>query len=512
MASETILLEIDWDNDGTFGHASSDISADVLEIPNYDYGRDFASQLYGRSTAGSMTVVLMNDDAKYTEANTGSPIFGKILPNRRVRLKSSTNGGGSTVQWHGYLDDIIAVPGMGGMNEAVLSAFGVLAKINARKSYLGPSGTVLSGAAVTNILDSIGFPAADRIIDTGLLTMARHFVPGLWGADALQRVEETEAGFIRESRDAEIVFEDRHHRLSGAHLTSQVTYSDAAGAAIFMQSAPPGNSLKLVVNIVRAKVIRQTIASIATLWTLPETGANSPEIFPGQSITFIAQYPTPDAPTRDIGVAVWTTPAVTTDYLANSQSGGGGTNLTADVGIAVVKAVETMEITVTNNHASTIMFLTKLAARGTALQAEHEVWVQHKDTASITDFDEREYVIPAEFLPDTGQALDYCRYIAALNAQPVPMVPISYIANETQAAMDDAHARDISDRVTLTLDNLTALSIDQDMFVERKADTIDRDGVHTVRLELSDVSTGLGRVLVLDTGPGLDTGMLGYGA
>lgn len=509
MATETFTIEVDWDGDGTFGNANADISSDMLEIVGYNRGRDYASQLYGRSVAGVCTLIIRNDDAKYSRFNTSSPIFGKILPNRRVRIKSATNGGGATVQWHGYLDDITAEVGPGGANEARLTAFGILAKIQARKAYVPPAGTILTGAAYTQVLDAVGFPAADRILDTGLTTMERWLSPGLFGADALQRIEETEFGFTREGKDAKLIFEDRHHRLAGPHLVSQVTYSDAAGATIFYQQVPLEDSLQLIVNVIRAKVRRQTVAAIATLWTLPEVGANSPAIGVGASLTFIAQYPTPIAPNGDVGVDVWTDPAPTTDYTANSVALGGGSDLTAQISIATVKGTETMEIQVTNNG-PTPLFLTKLDARGTALQEADEVWVQFKDTASIADFDEREYVIPAEFLPDTNRADDYCRYVAALNSSPVALVAVEYVANATQAAMDDAHTRDVSDRVTLVADNLTGLGIDGDFFVERKDDRVARGGEHIVRLDLSDAGSGFGLVIVLDTGPGLDTGILGY--
>ena len=742
MASETQLLEIDWDNDGLFAHAQSDVSDDILEIPTYYMGRDYASQLYGRSSAGVLNVVLRNDDAKYSRFNTGSAIFGKIKANRRVRLKSRRDnaeraaqfvranseslsiadnavlssgdvhlgigawvrldtkandmvidskwsttgnlreyllgydtsddkfffsisrtgtsgtsvtinadtptpvstgqsyfvfgwhdpdantvniqvddgtiysaahsngmtdltstfrigargntastfwdgrigpvgvwkdqlisaavrtslrntgkallhadlttamktglvaywncteasgtrtdsegsndltdnntvldapgnfGGIQRVQWHGYLDDIVANPLPGGANEAALEAFGVIAKADGRKAYVGRSTNILTGTAVTSVLDAIDFPAADRVIDAGKTTMTNWAVPGLKGADALHRVEETEAGFLRETRDAEIAFEDRHHRLLGAHQTAQATYSDAVGAAIFYQAIPQQSPLQQIVNIIRAKVRRQTVAGIATIWILPESGAESPFLDPGEEITFIAQYPTPNANTQDIGVDVWTTPVATTDYTANSAADGSGTDMTADVGIGtVVKSIETMEIPVTNNG-SVRMFLTKLEARGTALLEEHEVWVQVKDAASITDYDEREYLIPAEYLPDTNQARDYCLYIAALFGSEQALLGIEYVANETQDAMDDALIRDVSDRVAVTADGLTGLGLTAvGFFVERKEDSIGRDGVHKVRLDLSEADATFGKTIVLDVGPGLDTGMLGW--
>ena len=132
-----------------------------------------------------------------------------------------------------YLDDIVATARRGGAHTARLEAFGPLAKTAARRAYVSPSTSVLTGAAFTNVLDSVGFPSADRAIDVGQTTMARHFVPGLLGSFALHQIEETEAGFMRELRDNGIAFEDRHHRFKGIHRTVQATLSDAVGADIF---------------------------------------------------------------------------------------------------------------------------------------------------------------------------------------------------------------------------------------------------------------------------------------
>ncbi|MEE8465858.1 MAG: hypothetical protein V3S68_05220 [Dehalococcoidia bacterium] len=508
MSTETLTLEVDWANDGTFGHGSADISADILSVPNYVLGRDGLSQLNARSSAGSLVVILRNDDNKYSRNVSGSVIFGLIKPNRRVRLKSETNGGGATVQWHGYLDDIVATARRGGAHTARLEAFGPLAKTTARRAYVAPTATILTGAAITNVLDAIGFPAADRAIDTGLTTMARHFVAGDWGSVALHQIEETEAGFLRETRDAGIAFEDRNHRLTTPHDTVQATFDESAGADIYYQRLEPTSPMKDIANIVRAKVNLQTVGGVVELWTHPETGSDSPELFPGEVRTFIAEYPTPDAATEDQGVAPWTTPVVTTDVSANSQSGGGGDDLDGDVTIDnVQKGVQTMEFDVTNG-AAVPMFLTAIKARGAPLTGTDAAWVQIKDSASIAIYDEREYTIPAEFLPDTGQALDYCRYIAAIYGQELPGYPISFIANQTQAAMDAALTLNVSDRVHL---NNTDEGLNRDMFIERKTDRIDINGVHTVDLELSDADEGFGRVIVLDLGPGLDTGILGYG-
>ena len=69
---------------------------------------------------------------------------------------------------------------------------------------------------VDDILDAAGWDADDRDLDTGKTTITRYWKSATYTVPALQEVESTEGGFIREGKDGKIVFDNRHHRLAGA--------------------------------------------------------------------------------------------------------------------------------------------------------------------------------------------------------------------------------------------------------------------------------------------------------
>ena len=175
----------------------------------------------------------------------------------------------------------------------------------------------------------------------------------------------------------------------------------------------------------------------------------------------------------------------------------------------VVKSQREMEFDVQNN-AGVAMFLTAMKARGTALQSSDNTWVQAKDSASITDYDEREYTVPAEFLPDTQQATDYCRYIVGLFKDPIAAFPVEFVANQSKLAMDAALVVNVSDRVQLVADNVTGEGVNRPMFLERWQMSIDRGGILNMRWSLSDAEQGFGKWTILDFGPNIDTGFIGY--
>ena len=199
--------------------------------------------------------------------------------------------------------------------------------------------------AVGDILDDLGWTeAADRDLDTGQTTISRFWIAKKKAIDALRLVEEAESGFIRESKSGQIVFESRYHRLTeAASTTSQATFTDADGATYSYMAIAQTDPLSTIVNHVEATARTFDTASIATLWTHPETGSASPTLAPGESKLFEAEFPNPDAANNAMEVNAWTTPAATTDILANAASDGSGTNLTSNITISASKKAERMD-------------------------------------------------------------------------------------------------------------------------------------------------------------------------
>ena len=83
-----VTLEVDWDNDGNFLNANSDVTDDVLML-DWSRGRDSASQLTGRSIAGELQAQMKNENDLYNSFNSDSDLSGKILPGLAVRLQVS---------------------------------------------------------------------------------------------------------------------------------------------------------------------------------------------------------------------------------------------------------------------------------------------------------------------------------------------------------------------------------------------------------------------------------------
>ena len=507
MGSYTLL--VDWNNDGDFTDANDDITGDTLSL-SWSRGRDYASALQGRSVAGKLSAVLINTAGKYSPSNTSSALTGDIVPGRSIQLQAGSGSFPYTfpvafndgVRWQGKLDRIKPAPASRGRKTATLTAFGTLGYLNQFETQLASQTNRRTDQAVGDILDDVGWDAADdRDLDTGLTTISRFWMSRKKAIDALRLVEEAEAGFVKESKSGQIAFENRHHRITQtASTTSQATFSDADGATHTFEQISQTDPLSTIINHVEATARTFDTASVAVLWTHPETGSASPTLAPGESKVFVAEFPNPDSANNAMEVNAWTTPAATTDVLANSASGGGGTNLTGDLTIAAAKTAERMEITLTNSATGSDAFITKLQARGTAVSTKNPCIVRAIDTTSQSSYGERKYVAKTKFIPTTSEAQDWCDYQMAIYGSPIEILAMTIPAS-AQGNIGQSLTRDLSDRITVTASNDSKLGISADFFIESEKHQVSAGGKeHSTVWQLSPATGGYSQFWVLGVG------------
>jgi hypothetical protein len=487
MVVASYKLQVDWENDGDWNGTGETIDMGRVRGITCSFGRDRASQLTGRSKAGTLRATLDNRSGDYNQFNADSPIYGNILPGRPVRLLGTSATQSDQAIWQGFLLRVTPQVFLGGDQTAILEATGPLGQVNLDQIEVPMVTSQRTDQIVDDILDAAGWGAGSsyRTLDTGKTTITRYWKSATYTVPALQEVESTEGGFIREGKNGKIVFDNRHHRLSGDALTSQATYSDASDAARVYSGLTQDDYLPNIFNIFETDVQTYATASVAVLWTLSETGASSPSIAPGVATTYIARYPTSASANNARGVALWTTTAVTTDMLANTAADGSGTNVSASIGIAVSKSSETMEITLTNNTSATA-YVTKLQARGTAITADDPASIKKEDATSQTAFGKRTWPSKTKFIPDTGEALDWADFNLSIYKDPTAVLQLSYWANRDTNAINEMLDRDVSERVTVIAANTADLSIDRDFFIEGVRHQINANRLHKVTYLLSD--------------------------
>tara|TARA_Y100000310_G_scaffold328971_1_gene398020 strand:- start:19 stop:1581 length:1563 start_codon:yes stop_codon:yes gene_type:complete len=504
-----VTLEVDWDDDGNFANANSDISSDVLDI-TWSRGRDSASQLSGRAVAGQLQAKLKNEDNLYNSFNSDSDLSGKLLPGLAVRLQLSSVSPEFDytfpitfpevdAAWRGYLDSISPSFLRTSGKQLLLRATGSLARIAARETAeVAASTSIRTGAAITLVINDADSSVPTNI-DTGETTMTRWWTAEQPALQAIRAIEESEVGYVGESPTGQIVFESRQHRLIAPHITSQGTFSDAADATLTYAAIEQIDPMSEIYNTMNANVQLYTVAGSATvLWTLAESGANSPALRAGAAKIFVARFPTAASATNARHVNAWTTTAATTDMLANAAADGTGTNLTSDIGISVAKYSESMNITLTNNS-TTDGFITKLQARGTAVTADDPLKIVEEDSTSQASFGKRTFPLKGPFIPSEQDARDLMAYLLSIHKDPMRTMRITWDGNKDSTHGTKARELDISDRVTIIADNRSGLGISEDFFIEHMQHNISQKGQHKVTYECSEATAYAG-FWVLDVG------------
>ena len=519
MAVGTYVLAVDWNNDDDFSDSGEDITARTMKV-EWKRGNDYASQLVGKAVAGTLNATLNNVSGDYSTFNTSSALYGNLMPGRKVKL---TGNDGSTTRtlWQGFLDSIEPIPSAKGANLASLKAIGPLGYLNKFEVSTAMFASKYAGALIGEVLDVAGWEADDRDLDTGIVEFPRFWCQSTKTLKALRLIEETETGLLEESPDGKIVYRDRHARSKDAKSTaSQATYSDASAASLAYSHIAQIDPLKFVYNELRANLqlhsgawilgsaslgIQTEIGgSAAVLWTYPEVGSSSPSIAAGATRTFVAQYPSSGSANTARAVDFWSNLTATTDYLANDQANGDGTNRTSSISVSLTKRAQSMDIALTNGHSGTV-YITKLQAQGHAVTSKDNFEVSSSDSTSQSTFGKRTYPHPGKFVPDATEAQNWADFHLQAWKDPVPLLKLTMIGNRSTATLTDIMSRDISDLVTVTANNDSGLGINESFFVESVHHQLDAQLNHRATLMLSQASGYAGFFLIGSSALGVST-------
>jgi hypothetical protein len=502
----TYKLVVDWNADGDYTDSNDDITGDTLSV-NWFRGRDYASQLTGNSIAGLLEAVLVNTDGKYSPSNTGSALSGNLVPGRLIQMQMGSGDFPYTFpfifadqpSWTGRIESITPSPSASDVKTCKIKAFGALAYINQFKVQLETQTDRRTDQAVGDILDDVGWPSADRDLDSGISTIDRFWISDKGTIESLQLVEQAEAGFIKETGTGEIGFENRYHRLTTpSSTTSQITFTDATDATYPYMALDQDDPLSTIINHFEASVRTYTTGTLAALWTHPETGASSPTLAPSEAKTFEAVYPNPDAGNNAVEVNAWTTPAATTDYLANTASDGSGTNKTSDITVSQTKLATRMIMTFSNGSTDPV-FMTKIQARGTPVTTSNPVLVRAIDSDSKTKYGERKFIAGTRFISTTTLAQAWCDYHLVIYESPVDVLTLVFSAGTTNGFFA-ASTMDLSNRVTIVGTSSAAVGINTDFFIENISQRLAQGSTdHVVTIQLSPATGGYSQFWVLGT-------------
>lgn len=448
------FVEIDWDNDGNFTGAYDDITADVKST---HFSRGKSDEL-GKAEVGQLSITINNDDGKYTPSITTSEIYGNLLPKRPIRVYYSTSGTDYPL-FYGFIEEILPHPHLTEQDCIVTAVDGLdfLSRHDMTTVlYKSITSDTHTGILHGHILDDAGWSATMRTIDTGQDT-----VPYWYGADvkarfAQEEIDDSEQGFSFVDGAGNFRFEDRHHRSTATHQTSQGTFDNTMANITY--SLNPKN----VYNIIKVTVTPWTLITPAIeLWRLQET----PSIPVGGTYTCWGE--------SQYFVDAWTT----------LNSGATDYTISGTFTIAQTNFAKSIKIVITNTGTIPNV-VTILRARGTYYDDQTQVTRKAEDTISQLAFQKRTLPIDGKYMTNADLAQSLANY--AIGKYKDPRAELGMvIMNQDMATLTQILSREISDRITIKNTKLGITS--QDFFIDYMEHDISMSGLlHTATYRLAD--------------------------
>jgi hypothetical protein len=320
---------IDLNNDGDFGDAGEDVSADVHEA-SWSRGRASVNDQFGMGTA---SIALINSSGDYSPFDdSGASTYPNLVPGRQVKLELVHNA----VTYPAFYGRLARVTQDRTPDNAPLvrleleDEFGRMSRSHYRSSGAlltpsfggSPSAAIQQPAANIGILEDYGYNAGEHTTETSK-NSSTAFARGFWfhggsHLEAAKKAAKNEVGgaFFM-AADGKPTFYNREHNSSAA------LHATFTGPQALMISHNQDDYYDRVV-IKRAGLDvdpdETTLFQLFPTGRVLETGSTHP------SNTFSGEYIAPGATV--------TQPEPTTDYTVNAISDGSGEDLTDKVSIS----------------------------------------------------------------------------------------------------------------------------------------------------------------------------------
>ena len=484
---------VDWNDAGTFTAASGNVTTRTYEI-SCRTGRDFASQLFGKTVSGRLSALVNNRSGDYSSFNASSPLYGSLYPGHRILLKT---GSGDNI-WLGYIESIVPGPKVDGNDTVRIEAIGPFGYINQKMVQAGLSTTIDTDDAVKEVLDDAGWdgtpPSGGTQISTGNIQMKVFWTGTVRAMEALQKIEETEGGQLWETTNGEIGFANRDYRVVTSRCTtSQATLTDSLSGTFTYVQVNQEDPMRYIYNEIVAVVNPTTVAPLTTLWRMSENSANSlsPIIPASSTLDIWARFPSKNSSVDGVGVELWYMPerrgtSVYGQWWANSSPNGAGTDMSDLISTVGVDFGNRARMTFTNTSTRDA-YLTMCEVVGPPIYLLDPMEVVISDATSQNKFGLRSYPLPGEFYPSREAAVAAATTKLNIFKDPLPLITVTIASNRSSTHLNQVCKRLVADRVTLVATGSSGLGINEDFFIESISHRIDRHKTHTTQWQLLPV-------------------------
>lgn len=358
-------LDIDWDNDGKWNGENDARKLSALTITR---GRNFYIRADGKGfetqETGKIDAIWENNDGRYDPYNTGSPLYPNVQPGRLFRLRVLTPAGNLYHVMAGMISNIR--PDSSGAKRARMAGEDGVRFLRQSVS-VAVKENYRTDEAIADMLTEIGWPAGwGSDLDIGMDVRPYWWMDKRSAYMEIYDLVNSELGQFYVAADGKATFRNRNASVSIAATLDGTNFREGIEVAM---------PWEVVRSTVRVWVRPRVLVSAVEIWRYQEV----PSIAAGASLEIWAdfKYSNNSVPAKTV-----TTPVATTDYTANSQSDGLGTNLTANISIAITKFSQSAKLIITNNGGTTA-YLTLMKLRGDVIDSPNATYQEAQSGMSI---------------------------------------------------------------------------------------------------------------------------------
>ena len=187
---------------------------------------------------GSLSLRIVDQNGDFNPQNTSGPYYTLLTPMRKVQI-TATYGAVTSPIFMGYITSYTTTTPQNASDVVYTTIEAVDAFRLAQNAQIatvaGTSAGQLSGARITNLLDSISWPNSMRDIDAGLTTMQADPGTARTALSAMQTVETSEFGALYCDASGSFVFQDR--TVTASSVTGTPTVFNDNGSDISYANA-----------------------------------------------------------------------------------------------------------------------------------------------------------------------------------------------------------------------------------------------------------------------------------
>jgi len=447
-------VKIDWQNNGDFSGTYDDVTARMLAEPGLRIalGRDTARPL-SPPMVPAADGALINKDRLLSPENSNSPLYQLVMPGRPMRVEERVgetilynanvaynapvlyNGTADVVLFEGTLDDITHQPDIGVVRTDV-RGLGSLQRLLSKKTVKTTLyENIDTAAAMTVILDNIGWPADKRSLPVAGDTILAYW--WLDGQSAWQAILDLVAvegppSLVLELPDGTFHFENRNYRTNTTRSNSvqQILY-DQTGQTIPYNAPLPYNApmdyngtteswhaslvyrqhFSEVYNRVTMQIKNRAVQASGQVWQYGQAFTLSS----GQTKTIFATL---------------------TDPIKNPvvPSTGGGdftTSGTATLAVSLVSGLAfattvAIRFTASGSGSVTVSNL-RLRAQAVTVVSEQTIEQSIDTTASVAKYDEHDYAVSGRAELSEGYAQAVVDSVALYYQEQRPTVEVGVV-------------------------------------------------------------------------------------